>query len=80
MDFANIVLTVTLSVIALIAIIVRSVKTTIRSVLVEEGITRPHRPGEKSDNWPNGWRNLPDALEGIHNIVTEHMRMQSDDH
>lgn len=66
MDSANILLTVVLSGIALAAVIIRGVKYTMRAMLVEEGLIRPGRPGDKTDHWPNGWHSLPDTLEGIH--------------
>jgi hypothetical protein len=61
---ANIVLTVVLSVIALAAIIIRGVRYTMRSMLIEEGLIRPGT--DASRHWPNGWHSLPDTLEGLY--------------
>jgi hypothetical protein len=71
MDFANVALTVVLSMIALSAITIRGVKWAMRTMLIEEGLIRPGK-GDVSDHWPNGWHNLPDTLAGIYNEMLEH--------
>jgi hypothetical protein len=72
MDFANVMLTVILSGIALAAIIIRGVKYTMRAMLVEEGLIRPGKSSATTSHWPNGFRNLPDTLEGIHSEIQKH--------
>jgi hypothetical protein len=72
MDFANVMLTVILSGIALAAIIIRGVKYTMRAMLIEEGLIRPGKSGATMSHWPNGFRNLPDTLEGIHAEIQKH--------
>lgn len=72
MDWANVALTVVLSMIALAAIIIRGVKWTMRAMLIEEGLIRPGRHGDASTHWPNGWHNLPDTLEGIYEEMRKH--------
>lgn len=72
MNTANIILTVILSSIALATIIIqgvdRKVKSTLRNMLIEEGLIRPGK-GNSADHWPNGWHNLPDTLQGIYESI-----------
>lgn len=70
MEFANVALTVILSLIALAVFILRAVRSTMRDILVDEGLIRPGRRSEDT-HWPNGWHNLPDTLEGIYRIVSD---------
>lgn len=68
MNTANIILTVVLSGIALGVFIIRGVRYTMRSMLIEEGLIRPGK-GDTANHWPNGWHNLPDTLEGIYQSI-----------
>jgi hypothetical protein len=72
MDFANIALTVVLSLIALVVILGRVLLWVLNYWGVSEGLIRPRRRGEPASNhWPNGWHNLPDTLEGIYSKIQQ---------
>ena len=58
----TLILGLILSGIALANRITRGIKGQVREVLVDTGIIRP---GPDVSNWPNGWNNLPDSLEGL---------------
>jgi hypothetical protein len=70
MDYANVLLTVVLSGIAVVAAVLKGVTYTMRRLLIDEGLIRPGKPGVT--HWPNGYHNLPDTLEGIHAEMRSH--------
>lgn len=74
MEWANIALTIVLSMIALAGILVKGVGWAVEHALVKKGLVRPTSDGS---NWPNGWHNLPDALQGIHDAMKEIQSLHS---
>jgi hypothetical protein len=51
-----------LSAVAFSGKVVRGVRGVVRDELIESGLIRP---GTAELRWPNGWHNLPDAIEGL---------------
>ena len=53
--------------------ITRWLKSITKDVLLETGLIRYRRIDDPSNQWPNGWDNLPEALEGIAQRVDDHI-------
>lgn len=65
MSNVNTILTIILSLIAVIPVIAGVVGWVLNNWAIKQGLIRPQIRGHPVDNWPNGWHNLPDTLEGI---------------
>jgi hypothetical protein len=80
MDFFSLLIGVAASVIAVLlglltlgGRITRWLKAITRDVLLETGLIRYSRIEDPGTLWPNGWDNLPEALEGIAQRVDDHI-------
>lgn len=62
------ILSVVLSVVAVLGVLLRGVKWAVRASLIEEGLIRPGRAGD-GHNWPNDWHSLPETLQGIYEAL-----------